>query len=121
MFQTGKNLLSEAHNDTHICSIWYIGIGYKRYINGILHIFLNLPPKKFLMFRDESNLEQIVRNNNILAVMWAEIQNKTEKKLQNSIKMIDLFPIPKNTLDIIYNKTLLTQHTLHIHVSMVLV
>ena len=73
------------------------------------------------MFRDESNLEQIVRNNNSLAVMWAESQNRAEKKLQNSIKMIDLFPIQKNTLNIVYNKTLLTHYTIHIHVSMSLV
>ena len=81
------------------------------------------PPSKniWCWLRDKSNIEQIVRNNNILAVMWAESQNRAEKKLQNSIKMIDLFPIQKNTLDIIYNKTLLTHYTIHIHVSMSLV
>ena len=56
-------------------------------------IKLKTPFKESL---NKSIPEEIVRNNNILAVTWAGSRSRTVK-LQNSIKMIDLFPIQKTT------------------------
>lgn len=79
------------------------GTGYKEFST----IKLKPPFKESL---NKSIPEEIVRNNNILAVTWAGSQSRTVK-LQNSIKMIDLFPIQKTTQSQYLQYTSYTMHS----------